>query len=241
MKIRNPRLLKAAGWVGTRLVRGLVGSLRTEVLELGHLGDPRRPTADRAIYCVWHEYLLFGATRFGTPNMAVLISRHADGKLLGALIESFGMGMVCGSSTRGGIEAVRVLTRDTSARQHLAVTPDGPRGPRRVMQPGAVYIASRTGMKIVPVGVGYRRPWRAGSWDRFAVPKPFSRACCIGGEAIAVPPGLKADGLEEYRLRVEVEMNRLTMLAEEWAGTGLKPKSLKSASLKSQVENRHTA
>lgn len=226
MKIRNPRLLKLAGWLGTRAVRTLIGSLRTEYVPLGHLGDPRNPTDDRAIYCIWHEYVLFGATHFGTPNMAVLISQHADGKLLGALIESFGMGMVCGSTTRGGVEAVRVLTRDKNARQHLAVTPDGPRGPRRVMQPGAVYVASRTGMKLVPVGVGHLRPWRAGSWDRMAIPRPFSRTVCVSGEAIAVPPGLKPAGLEEYRVRAEAEIHRLTALAETWAATGKRPGGL---------------
>ena len=177
---------------------------------------------------MWHETLLFSATHFGNPQCAVLISQHADGKLLGSLLESLGMGMVCGSSTRGGIEAVRKLTRDKDARRHLAVTPDGPRGPRRVVQPGAIYIASRTGMKIIPVGVGHHRPWRAASWDTFAIPKPFSRTKCISGAPIAVPDKLKPDGLEEYRLRVQAEMDRLTAMAEEWAATGRKPESAAS-------------
>jgi lysophospholipid acyltransferase (LPLAT)-like uncharacterized protein len=83
-----------------------------------------------------------------------------------------------------------------------------------------IYVASRTGMKIVPVGVGYRRPWRLGSWDRFAVPRPFTRGRCLGGEPIAVPPDLRAAGLEEYRLAVQSEMDRLNAAAEAWAETG---------------------
>src|SRR5205807_4997169 len=128
---------------------------------------------------------------------------------LGSLITSLGMGMVEGSATRGGIEAVRKLTREHHPWRHLAVTPDGPRGPRRVVQPGIVYVASRTGMRIVPAGVGYRRPWRAGSWDRFALPKPFSRARCLTAEPIAVPGSLRSTELEPYRLRVQAEMDRL--------------------------------
>src|SRR5207302_49656 len=93
-------------------------------------------------------------------------------------------------------------------------------GPRRVVQPGAVYIASRTGMKLIPVGIGYHRPWRLKSWDRFAMPKPFARARCILGEPIIVPPNLRTAGLEEYRQRVQVEMDRLNAAAEAWAATG---------------------
>jgi lysophospholipid acyltransferase (LPLAT)-like uncharacterized protein len=157
--------------------------------------------------------------RFGHPDFAVLISKHADGQILAALIQSLGMGMVLGSTNRGGIEAVRQILHDRAGRRHLAVTPDGPRGPRRVVQPGVVYAASRTGMQIVPVGVGYNRPWRAKSWDRFAVPRPGSRARLITGEPISVPPRLRADELEPYRLAVQSEMDRLTDVAERWAAT----------------------
>jgi lysophospholipid acyltransferase (LPLAT)-like uncharacterized protein len=75
-------------------------------------------------------------------------------------------------------------------------------------------------MKIVPFGVGYRRPWRAGSWDRFAVPRPFSRAKFLTADPIAVPPGLRSAGLEPYRQMVQAEMDRLNAIAEDWAETG---------------------
>ena len=74
-------------------------------------------------------------------------------------------------------------------------------------------------MKIVPFGIGYRRPWRAGSWDRFAVPKPCTRARMILDEPITVPAGLKSEGLETYRRIVQAEMDRLTAAAEAWADT----------------------
>jgi lysophospholipid acyltransferase (LPLAT)-like uncharacterized protein len=221
MKIRNKYLVRAAGWLGARFARGLVRTLR---VEHGTVGPPLLPVTvlppgPRYIFASWHEYLLLPVGRFGHPDFAVLISKHADGQILAALIGSLGMGMVLGSTNRGGIEAVRQILHDRAGRRHLAVTPDGPRGPRRVVQPGIIYAASRTGMQVVPVGVGYNRPWRAKSWDRFAVPRPGSRARLITGEPISVPPRLRAEELEPYRLAVQSEMDRLTDVAERWAET----------------------
>lgn len=221
MKIRNRRLVALAGWLGTRTARLLFRTLRFQYHPFDiDLTPGKLPPGERIIYCIWHENLLLPAVYFGRPDIAVLISQHADAQILGSLITSFGMHMVCGSTTRGGIEAVRKLIRDDTPWRHLAVTPDGPRGPRRVVQPGIVYVASRTGMKIVPCGVGYRRPWRARSWDHFAIARPFSCARGITGEPIAVPDGLKAAELEPYRLRVQAEMDRVNALAESWADTG---------------------
>ena len=221
MKIRNPRLVAAAGWLATRAAGLLFRTLDVEYRPLGPDCFPGRlRPGERFIYCIWHENLLLPAVSFACPNIAVLISQHADGQLLGSLIRSLDMGMVRGSTTRGGVRAVRELVRGDTSWRHLAITPDGPRGPRRVVQPGLVYVASRTGMRVVPVGVGYRKPWRAGSWDRFAVPKPFSRGRCVSGTPITVPDGLRADQLEPFRLRIQAEMDRLNALAEGWAETG---------------------
>jgi lysophospholipid acyltransferase (LPLAT)-like uncharacterized protein len=168
--------------------------------------------------------MLLPIMRIAHPSAAVLASKHADGQLIASVIEAAGMGIVYGSTDsngkdRGAMKAVRGLIDGTEGRRHLVVTPDGPRGPRRIAQPGVVYIASRTGMQLVPVGVGYQRPWRARSWDKFAIPRPCSRARMIFGEPIAIPDGLKADALEGYRLQVQDEMDRLTDAAERWAET----------------------
>src|SRR6185312_7765264 len=140
--------------LGAAFARTLVRSLSLRVHFLGpDVGDRRLQHADRFIYCIWHDSLLLPAAHFGGPDLAVLISSHADGQILGGLISAMGMEMVLGSSTRGGIEAVRQIIRPDVRWQNLAITTDGPRGPRRIVQPGAVYIASRTGMKLIPVGV----------------------------------------------------------------------------------------
>jgi len=221
MKIRNRHLLNAAGWLGSSAVHTLFRTLRITLHELGQDIKPdQTDNPDRFIYCIWHENLLLPTITWGRSEVAVLLSKHTDGQLLGSLITSLGMSIVQGSTKRGGIEAIRKLTRDPDARKHLGITPDGPRGPRRVVQPGIVYIASRARMKIVPIGVGYRNPWRAGSWDRFALPKPFTRACCVTDKAISVPENVKTADFEAYRLQVQAEMDRLATMAETWAASG---------------------
>jgi len=222
MKIRHPLLIKAAGKLGTLTVKGLVGTLRFDFRNFGPVMAPVAdiPAGPRYLYALWHEYLMLPAVTLGHPDLAVLISKHADGQLLGSLITSMGMGMVLGSTNRGGIEAVKQIVAGTAGRRHLVVTPDGPRGPRREVQPGVVYIASRTGMQLVPVGIGLQHPFRMKSWDRFAVPRPGSRAVLINGTPMDIPNGLKSAGLEEYRAIVQAEMDRLNTIAEAWAKTG---------------------
>jgi lysophospholipid acyltransferase (LPLAT)-like uncharacterized protein len=83
-----------------------------------------------------------------------------------------------------------------------------------------VYLASKLGMPIVPLGLGYDRPWRMKSWDRFAIPRPFSRLRSIGGPAMCIPGDLDREGIEHYRREVELMLNRLTEEAEAWALSG---------------------
>ena len=222
MKIRNKRLLGVAGWGGMKAAKLLTSTLHysyhadgPKVLPVGGL-----PDGSRYLFATWHENVLVPVCLYGHPDMAVLVSRHADGQLLRSLLASTGTGMVHGSSTRGGIEAVKKMVAEEFRYRHIAVTPDGPRGPRRVVQPGIIYIASRTGMLIVPTGIGFERPWRLKSWDRMAIPKPFCRARQITADPISVPNGLRTAGLETYRQIVQDELDRLTAAAERWAETG---------------------
>src|SRR5206468_6190352 len=106
------------------------------------------------LYAFWHEHLLLPAYHYGRRDIRVLISTHADGQLIAEVCRRLGFGLVRGSTTRGGVEAVRQMLRDGGA-SHLAITPDGPRGPRRRVQPGVSFLASRTGLPVVPMGIGH--------------------------------------------------------------------------------------
>jgi lysophospholipid acyltransferase (LPLAT)-like uncharacterized protein len=222
MKIRDPRMIAIAGWVGSRLVHALASTLRMDYRSLGRVPvDPfAAPRSGHFIYALWHENFLIPISRFGNPRIAALVSSHADGQILGSLIRSSGMHVIRGSTSRGGVAAVRQLLRDHLDYQHLAVTPDGPRGPRRRVQPGIIYLASRTGMQIVPVGVGFQNPWRVNSWDTLAVPRPFSRVRCLFGEPLRIPPDVRLDALSASLEHVQDELDRITRTAEEWAEHG---------------------
>ena len=220
MKIRNPKLVRLAGWLTATAAIGVGKTLHFDFRCLGpDVGYGRPAYPDRLVFSIWHEKLLLPTIKLGGPDLAVLISQHADGQLLGGLIRRKGMGLVCGSTNRGGVEAVRQIVREDFPYRNLAITPDGPRGPRRVVQSGIIYIASRTGMKIVPTGVGYFRPWQMKSWDRFAIPRPSSRARLILGEPMPVPPKLRSEELEPFRVKLQDEMDRLNEIAENWANT----------------------
>jgi lysophospholipid acyltransferase (LPLAT)-like uncharacterized protein len=220
MKFRDPRLIAAAGWVGTGIVRLLSATLRFEYRFLGRVPvDPLQPPErEPFLYALWHEHFLIPIARFGNPAVSALVSDHADGRLLGSLLRAKGVRPVHGSTGRGAVAAIRALLRSQSG--HLAVTPDGPRGPRRVVQPGVVYLASRTGLRIVPIGVGHHRPWRVNSWDGFAVPRPFSRVRCLFGQPIHVPTGLRADSFPAHARLIQSELDRVTTAAQHWADTG---------------------
>jgi lysophospholipid acyltransferase (LPLAT)-like uncharacterized protein len=227
LKLRNPWLIKAASFVGTAVARMWMATLRFRIRHLGpdtvnphHIGS-----GDRYIYALWHENMLLPAFQFARRDIHVLIGRHADAQLFAELLEFLRVPLIRGSTNRGGIEAVRRILR-TGRYRHLTLTPDGPRGPRRQVQPGLAYLAARTGIPIVPIGFGYDRPWRLQSWDRFAIPRPWTLGTCVTAPTVEVPEGANRDQLEYYRQFVEGQINWVSTIAERWAETARWPREL---------------
>jgi lysophospholipid acyltransferase (LPLAT)-like uncharacterized protein len=226
MKIRHPALIKAAAFLGTWTIRGWLGTLKWSYHSTGPSLDPTQPALPgRYIYAIWHEYCLLPLYRFACANAYLLVSKHVDGTIYSEIARNFGVGLVRGSTNRGGLEAMRELLRLSRSNVHLALTPDGPRGPRRHIQPGLIYLAARTGMPIVPVGFGLDRPYRLQSWDRFALPRPGSRCAVISGEPMLIPPETTKKDMEPYRLAVEQAMELLSAKADGYAATGSWPAS----------------
>ncbi len=220
MKIRHPWLVRLVGFLAALVIRLWMSTLRYRYHFADGTQHPADPNDQRFIYAFWHESILF-PTLLRT-KIHILISHHADGEMITRACHHLGFGVVRGSTTRGGTKALMQLI-SISSRSHLMVTPDGPRGPRRKVQLGLVFLASITGLPIIPVGVGYASAWRAKSWDRFALPRPWTTAYGVTGEPISVPKKLNRESLERYRDLVEQRMLETTQLAEDWAsGTGRK-------------------
>jgi len=226
MKIRNPKVMQLVSWAGAYALRGWIGTVHFQHRSVGPSPLPENPGffKQRYIFAFWHENMLLPAYRYSRPDIHVLISTHADGQLITDVVHRLGLRTVRGSTTRdgkdrGGAEAMLRLLK-ISRESHIVITPDGPRGPRRVLQPGIIYLAAKTGLPIVPVAWGYSHAWRAQSWDRFAVPRPFSKGYCVTLPALHIPDQVTPDNIESYRLEVEQAMHTADALVERWAVTG---------------------
>lgn len=222
MKLAIQLLNKLAGLGGATLIRSWMATLDYRVAYYDPAIDPVKPDwKGQKIYIFWHEYILFPIYLRGHCHLTMLLSQHRDADVLSRVAHHLGFDFVRGSTTRGGATALRELLRK-SRRMNLTITPDGPRGPRRRLAQGPIYLASKLGLPIVAMGFGYDRPWRLPSWDRFAVPRPGSRARAVVSPELHIPPGLDRQGLELHRQRVERALARLTDEAEAWASSGLR-------------------
>ena len=212
--------IKLGGLLAATVVRVWMSTLDYKAAFYDPTVDPVDPRyRGQKIFIFWHENILLPLYMRGHCNLAMLLSRHRDADLLTEVANHLGFGFVRGSTFGGGSAALRELARK-SQHMNLTITPDGPRGPRRVLAQGPVYLSSKLGLPIVAMGFGYDRPWRLGSWDRFAIPKLYSHARAVVSPPMLIPPNLDREGVEHYRLQVERMLNRLTQEAEAWATAG---------------------
>ena len=164
---------EAVGVLGAGAVSALFLTMRSERTGTEHY-ERFRTGGTPVIFVFWHGQLLPLVHYHRHERIVVLVSEHGDGEYIAQIIRRNGFGAVRGSSTRGGIRGLRQLVRAARAGRDLAITPDGPRGPRGVFKPGALAAAQLTGFPLIPLAVGSSSGWRLDSWDGFLVPKPLS-------------------------------------------------------------------
>ncbi len=215
--------MRLGGLLAAQGIRAWMSTLEYRALFYDRSLDARFESEQPRIYIFWHEHILIPLYLRGHCNLAMLLSRHRDADILARVAYHMGFDCVRGSSNRGSAAALLEMSR-RGKHMNLAITPDGPRGPRRTMAVGAIYLASKLGMPIVPLGFGTDRPWRMNSWDQHAVPRPFSQARGIIGPAVHIPTGLDREQLETHRQRVERLLTDLTLEAEDWAVSGARRK-----------------
>ena len=166
------------------------------------------------IAAFWHQRLLMMPFLLHRGKVGMLISQHRDGEFIARAVKLFGVDSVRGSTTRGGLAALRGMIRFFRKGGNLAVTPDGPQGPKHIVQIGVVELARQTGAPIVPVTYSASRCKVFGSWDNFILPLPFCRVAYVWGEPLFVPREIDKDGLEENRLLLQERMRRNTEEAD---------------------------
>jgi lysophospholipid acyltransferase (LPLAT)-like uncharacterized protein len=204
--------------VGYRLIATLCATLRWRGEGL-HQFERVRATGRQPIMAFWHGRILPATYHFRRKNIVVITSENFDGEWIAGIIKRFGYGTARGSTSRGGRRALLQLTRDLAAGKPAAFTVDGPRGPARVSQPGAVWLAKATGNPILPFHIEADRHWTVKSWDRTQIPKPFTMMAIAIGEPMYVPEDADADALEEARAHLDarllgLELRTLAMLRE---------------------------
>ena len=207
---------RLAAWIIAMLARLLASSLRWHWTDHSFFNDTS--TEQRAIFAIWHNRLALSlilyhrhVARCGQRRrLAALVSASRDGGLLARVLELFDVVGIRGSSSRRGAPALRELVSAASDGCDLAVTPDGPRGPRYEPHPGVVSLAQITQLPIVPVSFRLGWKWTLRSWDRFQIPIPFSRCEVVFGEPIWVPRSTDEAGRELSRILLRERLVAIT-------------------------------
>lgn len=218
-KSRRSRLTRERllSFLAAFLCRLLFKTLRLEVID--HADFLTHPSSEPLIMTFWHNRIPAIALGFlrtypkNRKGVVVLTSPSKDGDILSGVMKYLGMGSVRGSSSRRGSTALRELSAKLEQGYDLAITPDGPRGPKYALGPGVIFLAQKTGLRIMPLHARYHRAFRFKTWDAFAIPWPFSKI------TITVDPYIWIDAaltnIEPERLRIETLLKTHAQYADD--------------------------
>jgi lysophospholipid acyltransferase (LPLAT)-like uncharacterized protein len=194
--------------IGYPLISALGHTLRWRVEGLQHL-DAILASGRQPVMGFWHGRILPATFYFRRRGIVVITSENFDGEWIARIIERFGYDTARGSTSRGGARALIQLKRDMEAGKPAGFTLDGPRGPARVAQPGAIWLARATGNPVLPFHLEASRHWTLRSWDRTQIPKPFSTVALAVGEPLEVAGDTPDEQLDSARLELESRLQRL--------------------------------
>jgi len=169
------------------------------------------------VYASWHQRFFAGIAFFATRKpIAIMISQSRDGEMIARVVDILGWQSVRGSSSKGGVQALKKIRALAGQGFRFGHIVDGPQGPFGVVKPGLLTIAQFAGAPVLPVIVSAQRRWTFNSWDRFMVPKPFSRVVLRFAPPIPVPRRLSPEDFEALRLHVEEKMKMLYEQTDRW-------------------------
>jgi len=168
------------------------------------------------IYNFWHERIFLTTYWWRRRRIVVMTSQSFDGEYIARFIQRFGYGAARGSSTRGGVGAVVEMARLMRAGCTTGFTIDGPKGPPRVAKMGSVLLAKKSGHPVLPITMALKRYWTLPSWDRFQIPKPFTRAKVYVASPIYVPADADEAVLQSKRDELQHVLEELDRRTEKW-------------------------
>ena len=204
--IKTSRKAVLLGKAGSWLMRLIGSTLQIDVRDAINLEEIESPV----ILCLWHNCVFITPyiwqRQFPNRPAVVLTSPSRDGATLEAALAAFGMKAVRGSSSRRGAAALVALKKEAQNGSDICVTPDGPKGPRYFLKPGLVKLAQVTTLPVITIRVDCHNAWIFKSWDRFRIPKPFSRVELSLEHQLDVPKNLDEAGFEAVRLKIERAM-----------------------------------
>lgn len=214
------RLLRRLGpplatGLGPTLLRALAATWRVRRVGREYWDEAFRQ-GQQPVFALWHRDIPAGVVLHRHKPLTVLISRHRDGEIITRIVERLGYRTARGSTYDGAAAGLRAMLRAAREPQALVVTPDGPRGPALEVAPGILYLAAATGRPLMAAGFAADRAWRARSWDRMVLPKPFARVVVVFSPPFPVPREARREGPAQDRAREELAA-RLEAAAAEAA------------------------
>ena len=200
--------MAAIAALGYPLINALGHTLRWRVEGL-HLLDAIRAAGRQPVMAFWHGRILPATFYFRRRGIVVITSENFDGEWIARIIERFGYGTARGSSSRGARKAMLQLVREMQRGRPAGFTLDGPRGPARVAQPGAIWLARATENPVLPFHLEASKSWTLGSWDQTQIPKPFSTVALVVGEPLWVQAGATDEEVEKARAELDARLAAL--------------------------------
>jgi lysophospholipid acyltransferase (LPLAT)-like uncharacterized protein len=206
-EIRGSRASRLLGHLAGMLMKAWSYTLRYDVNDkIGVVQPILHP--EPVIFALWHNRIftmppIWVRTGGKGRSTVVLTSASKDGTTLATAMAGFGLGAIRGSSSRRALSALIGMKKALREGRDVCVTPDGPRGPRYNLQAGLIKIAQSTGTSIVPIHIRYGSAWRLNTWDRFVIPKPFSRVSVTFDHPFIVPKDLSEEEFEAHRLNLQ--------------------------------------
>ena len=216
--VKRAQVAAIAG-VGYPLVNALGYTLRWRVEGLPYL-DAIHASGRQPVMAFWHSRILPATFYFRRRGIVVITSENFDGEWIARIIERFGYGTARGSTSRGGLKAVLQLVRDMDRGRPAGFTLDGPLGPARVAQPGALWLARTTGNPVLPFHLEASRAWTLRSWDRTQIPRPLSTIALVVGAPMDVAADATDTEVERHRIDLEARLRALEERALAMLGPG---------------------